>query len=223
MHVDSIRPISPQVASTPPTTSQQASLVPPLATHDSMMPAPSSPPRQPMTSSPVTPDLTIPVPSSPRSQQPTALSLVTPDSTEPAPFPQQLTVQHWCNEHAEIYGSPSMVSTLNINDQLPDILYERYGFVDPGLTNNEFSFSTNWDTVRKIFGRKDAFVELRLHAPILHFMECMISKDHNPLAELWDLSAECIPRLMDNANAGLQVTQVGGLKIMNPNLLGLIL
>ena len=213
MHVDSIRPISPQAASTPPTTLRQASLVPPLATCDSTTPAPSSPPRQPRTPSLVTPDLTMPVPSSPRSQQPTALSLVTPDSTEPAPFPQQLTVQHWRNEHAEIYGSPSTVSTLNINDQLPDILYERYGFVDPGLTNNQFSSSTNWDTVRKIFGRKDAFVEPGLHAPISHFMECMISKDRNPPVELWDLSAECISRLADNANAGLQVTQVGGSKI----------
>jgi hypothetical protein len=115
-------------------------------------------------------------------------------STAPAPVspaimptPSQQVVR-WCNEHADNFNHPSMVSELSIPDHTIEMLYEHYGFIDPGTTDIKFEFKTNWSTMSKILGRKDAAIPPLLHAPISHFVEHMTSKESNPPKQLWDLS-----------------------------------
>ena len=56
-------------------------------------------------------------------------------------------------------------------------------------------------------------MELRLHAPISHFMECTISKDRCPPSELWDLAIDGNSRLSDNENPGLTVSKMAGSEV----------
>ena len=67
----------------------------------------------------------------------------------------------------------------------------------------------SWNTMLKILGRKDANIPPRLHALISHFVECMTSKQCNPLKQLWDLSPDHHLMMVDNPNPGLQVTYAG--------------
>ena len=114
----------------------------------------------------------------------------------------------WHNEHADNFDHPSTASKLSIPDHTLDTLCEHYGFLDPGCTSGaEFEFQISWNNVLKFLGRKDASIELKLHASISHFVQYMVSSQNPPLL-LWDLSSNIALALVDNASPKLQVTQV---------------
>ena len=145
------------------------------------------------------------------SQQPIAQSNITSAPSSSAAMPLQPL--QWRIEHADNFNHPSTVSRLLIPDHTTETFHERYGFVDPGINRSEFEFQINWGTMLKILGRQDAVIQRRLHAPISHFVERMISAQHNRLGDLWDLSPDCYSRMVDHANPELRVTRVVDMQV----------
>lgn len=142
------------------------------------------------------------------SPQPTALGS-TPLAAAPASQQVAVSPSEFHFEHAEHFTHPSTGSKLTIPDHTIATLRERYGFLDSGCTNGpKYEFQTSWSNIMKILGRKDASIELKLRAPISHFVECMISSQHNPPGRLWDLSPDSSEELVDYANPEIRVTRM---------------
>jgi len=205
MQVDSMPTSPPRMDSSSHTILQPALPALPFVARDSLAPLPT----------------TLQQPAVPAPHTLHQLAVGTPaQSTAPAPVspaimptPSQQVVR-WRNEHADNFNDPSTVSELSIPDHTIETLYERYGFIDPGTTNMKFEFKTNWSTMSKILGRKDAAIPSSLRAPISHFVECMTCKESDP-KQLWDLSPDCDSMLVDNLNNGLVVRPTGGHYILS--------
>jgi hypothetical protein len=128
-----------------------------------------------------------------------------PDCVPPVPdLPATLTastplpplLEPPCNPDNFAHG----LKTITFVGGLLELLYQRYGFLNPGGGNGVMYHSTfNWDTAKCILGLAsqsqlvqdmvtgDSLHSSYIRSAICHFVECTITTLHNMSAELFDL------------------------------------
>lgn len=119
----------------------------------------------------------------------------------------QASLSAWKNIRAETYDDNVGASALHDTSELPDLLFQRYGFLCPSSDYDvTFDSPTCWTDVRKILGDVDSHVDHRLQIPITHFLHAQLSENIAILHELCDLAPNSLSPLVSHANPRFQVT-----------------
>jgi hypothetical protein len=113
----------------------------------------------------------------------------------------------WQDPHAQVYQFADPVGELSSTEMFADILYQRFGFLQP-ICMDGLTASSHWTIVRKIYGDTRTFAHPKIELPASHFQGCLLGYKENPHidGQLWDLAKDSNSPLHEHANRLLRVT-----------------